>query len=35
LQGNPMIQPIRVADGLLIAIGAIWIAWGMLKHSDA
>jgi hypothetical protein len=35
LQGNPMIQPIRIADGLLIAIGAIWIAWAMLRHSDA
>jgi hypothetical protein len=35
LQGNPMIQPIRIADGLLIAIGAIWIARGMLKQSNA
>jgi hypothetical protein len=35
LQGNPMIQPIRIADGLLIAIGAIWIALGMLKQRPA
>jgi hypothetical protein len=35
MQGNPIIQPILTADGLLIVIGAIWIAWAMLKHSAA
>ena len=31
LQGDPFFQPIRVAIGLLIAIGCAWIAWDMLK----
>jgi hypothetical protein len=35
LQGNPVFQPIRIADGLLIAIGCIWIAWGMSERRGA
>ncbi len=31
LQGDPFFQPIRIAVGLLIAIGCTWTAWGMLK----
>src|SRR6267143_6980701 len=32
LQGDPFFQPIRVAIGLLIALGCTWMAWGMLKE---
>jgi hypothetical protein len=32
LQGSPVFQPIRMADGLLITIGCIWLARGMSKH---
>src|SRR2546425_3134978 len=32
LQGNPSFQPIRIADGLLIAMGCIWMAWGTSKE---
>ena len=35
LQGNPLIQPIRIADGLLIALGCIWVAWGLWKDNKA
>lgn len=35
LQGDPLFQPIRIAVGLLIAVGCIWIAWGMLKRTHA
>jgi hypothetical protein len=35
LQGNPVFQPIRIADGLLITIGCIWTAWGMSKRDRA
>ncbi len=34
LQGNPSFQPIRIADGLLIAMGCVWMAWGMSKERD-
>lgn len=30
LQGDPIFQPIRIAVGLVIALGCGWIAWGML-----
>jgi len=33
LQGNPLFQPIRIADGSLIAIGCILLAWYMLKRN--
>ena len=32
LQGLPVFQPIRIADGLLIAAGSIWIALAMVRH---
>jgi len=32
LQGDPFFQPIRVAIGLLIALGCTWMAWGMLNE---
>ena len=35
LQGDPLIQPIRIADGLLIALGCIWVAWGLWKDNKA
>ncbi|MFX1466471.1 MAG: hypothetical protein ACFFA5_08365 [Promethearchaeota archaeon] len=35
LQGNPLIQPIRIADGLLIALGCILIAWSLWKGNKA
>ncbi len=31
LQGDPFFQPIRIAVGVLIALGCIWIARGMLS----
>ena len=35
LQGDPVFQPIRIAVGLLIALGCTRIAWGMLKGSPS
>jgi hypothetical protein len=32
LQGAPLFQPIRVADGLLILFGTAWMAQGLLKR---
>jgi len=32
LQGDPFFQPIRIADGLLIATSCIWISWEMWNH---
>jgi hypothetical protein len=33
LQGDPVFQPIRIVDALLIAAGAIWIASAVAKRS--
>ena len=35
LQGDPVFQPIRVAIGLVIALGCTWIAWAILKGVPA
>ena len=32
LQGAPAFQLIRIADGFLIAVGSIWIAWAMVRQ---